>query len=404
VVAHPAHVQYVLKDNWRNFGKGAMWRPLERLLGKSLAMTDGDEWSRSRTLLQPCFSGPYLATLTDSMASAIDAEVTRIGQQASRGPVDMTREMIHAVELTSMTGLFGLSPSEKGVGNIGATVSRALTALNLRFSLYFLPPWFPLPGDQTVKDCVAEIDELVYRVLRARRADPSGKDVTSFLLRAQAEHPWLTDQLVHDHLINLLAAGMETTGVALAWTLHLLDANPDACAWASEEVDSVLGGRLPKASDLPRLTRMKMCINEAMRVYPPAWFIPRVAQTDDSIGGYPVRAGEVVLVCPYATHRDPAVWESPEAFQPDRFSAEKEAKRPRFSFIPFGAGPRFCIGAHYSLIVGQLILAMTLQRYRLRGVRGHRVVPKAAGTLRPRDGVLMTLEQRTTAPQQHASA
>jgi len=195
--------------------------------------------------------------------------------------------------------------------------------------------------------------------------------------------------------MNLLIAGNETTAVALSWAWYLLHKHPEVERKLHGELEEVLGGRAPRFEDLPKLSYTHMVFREAMRLCPPGWIISRRPLEDDEIGGYLVPAGTTVLISPYVTHRNPDYWDKPEDFDPERFSPERSASRPEFAYLPFGGGPRKCIGEHFAMTEGLLILATVAQRYRLRLVPGYPVEPEPLVTLRPKRGVLVVLESRT---------
>jgi cytochrome P450 len=185
-----------------------------------------------------------------------------------------------------------------------------------------------------------------------------------------------------------LLAGHETTANALTWTFYLLSQHPEAESQLREEVASVLGGRAPTLDDLPRLSFTKMVIKEAMRLYPPIWIIERRVIANDAVGGFHLPSGSSVVIAPYALHRHPAFWERPEEFDPGRFATHTSE-----AYIPFGTGPRFCIGSEFAMLEAQLITAMVAQSFRLRLVPGHPVEPLPGITLRARHGLLMTLRK-----------
>jgi cytochrome P450 len=180
----------------------------------------------------------------------------------------------------------------------------------------------------------------------------------------------------------------------MTWLWYVLDQHPEVDRRLRAEVADVLGDRRPCFADLARLEYTKQVIQEVMRLYPPAWMFARFAERDVTIGGQRVPAGAPILLCPFVTHRDPALWPNPEVFDPGRFTADGSAGRPRFAYYPFGGGPRQCIGNHFAMMEAQLITAMTAQRLRPRLVPGHPVSPSSVGTLKPRHGMLMRLCHR----------
>jgi cytochrome P450 len=212
--------------------------------------------------------------------------------------------------------------------------------------------------------------------------------------RDQETGEGMGDAQLRDEAMTLLIAGNETTAVALSWAWYLLSRHLEINNRLQEELDAVLGGRAPTFEDLPLLPYTTAVLKEAMRLYPPAWIFSRRPIEDDEIGGYRVPAGTTVLISPYVTHRNPEYWEEPETFNPERFEEEPSAGRPEFAYLPFGGGPRKCIGDRFALVEGVLILAAVAQRYNLRLVQGHKVAPEPLVTLRPKGGIQVFLEER----------
>jgi cytochrome P450 len=218
----------------------------------------------------------------------------------------------------------------------------------------------------------------------------------SMLLEARDERTrqGMDKRQLRAETMTLIFAGHETTATALSWTWWLLGTNAEAERRLHEELDGVLGGRMPEFGDLPNLPYTRMVFQEAMRLYPPAWAISRRAIEDDEVGGYRIPAGTTVLVSPYVTHRNLRYWEDPEIFDPDRFLPERSAGRPEFAYLPFGGGPRKCIGDYFAMTEGVLILATIAQRYRLLLAPEHPVEPHPLLTLKPKRGIIVSLEER----------
>jgi cytochrome P450 len=255
-----------------------------------------------------------------------------------------------------------------------------------------LPEWFPTPRNRRFRRALRDIDGVVYRIIDQHRsaqdnAQANG-DLLSMLLRVRDEETGagFSDEQLRNETITFLLAGHETTANALTWTFYLLSQHPEVERQLRDEVDTVLGGRTPTIEDLSRLSFTKMVIKEAMRLYPPIWIIERHVIHDDTVGGFSLPAGSAVVVAPYALHRHPSFWEAPDEFNPARF-----ANRTPEAYIPFGAGPRFCIGREFAMLEAQLIIAMVAQSFHLALLPGHRVEPLPGITLRVRNGLLMTL-------------
>ena len=206
----------------------------------------------------------------------------------------------------------------------------------------------------------------------------------------------MSDRHIRDEVTTIYLAGHETTAVTLAWAWYLLSKSPDVARRVREEVSQVLGERTPGIEDLPNLTYTRMVLDETPRLYPAVWMISRTAVEEDDIGGYRIPAGHTLFLSPYVTHRRTDLWPNPESFDPERFAPESGNGRPRFAYYPFGGGPRLCIGNNFALMEATLVVAMTMQRYRLDLMPGQTVKAHPKGTLRPRPGVWMT-PHRTTA-------
>lgn len=396
LVTHPEHVQQVLVDDWRSFGKGGMWDAMRPLFGNGIVRAEGELWRRQRRMMQPLFNPSRLATLTDAMVGAIDKELTRLAWRGPAAVLDMEREMTSTTQRVLLEALFGASISPEDREQLGDNMNRALRALSLQMFLYFLPERFPRPGGQPFRRSLAAIDEVTFRLLRARRA--SGvrhDDFLSLLLgaRDEGEGDAMDDRQIRDEIVTMFVAGLDTTANAMTWLWLVLHDHPEVDRRLRAEIRDVIGDRRPVSADLERLTYTKMVLQETMRVYAPVWMFPRSANEDAVIGGYRVPAGSPVILSPYATHHDPAFWPDPERFDPERFSPARSVGRPKGAYFPFGGGPRICLGAGFAMMEAQLITARMVQRFRPSLIPGHRPVPVAASSLKTRDGMRMTLRE-----------
>jgi cytochrome P450 len=244
---------------------------------------------------------------------------------------------------------------------------------------------------------VEALDALVYRMIAdRRRTGEEGEDLLSLLLAARDEDDGggMDDRQVRDEVMTLFLAGHETTANALAWAWSLLARNPEAEARFHEEIDAVLGDRLPGAADLPALRRCRQVMAESMRLYPPVWAISRRVVEPITIGGYPVPAGAGVLTSQWISHRDPRWFEDPRSFRPERWTEDFEARLPKLAYFPFGGGPRICIGMGFAWMEGVLLLATIGRRWTMRLAPGPRIEPHPRITLRPKNGVRVTLARR----------
>ncbi|MFP2910008.1 cytochrome P450 [Pyxidicoccus sp. 3LFB2] len=268
------------------------------------------------------------------------------------------------------------------------------TFANARLTqLIQLPRALPLPSHRRFARDAGTLDRVVRGIIERRRRDGGEHhDLLQMLMEARDEDTGerMSDTQLRDEVMTLLLAGHETTASALAWTVMLLSQNPGARKDLEAELARELAGRTPTVEDLPRLALTRRVVDESLRLYPPAWIFSRAAIQDDVVGGFRVPKGSYVLIVPWVLHRHPKLWEKPEAFDPDRFLPEREKERPRFTFFPFGGGPRQCIGNQFALMELVLVLATLLQRVRLDLAPGHSLAPAPAITLRPKPGVFVT--------------
>jgi cytochrome P450 len=397
VLTQPDHVQQVLHDHPRDFVKGGMWNAVRELLGNGLVTSEGDFWLRQRRMMQPLFSGHHLASLVDGMVDVIEREVTRLERDvAANATIDMHSEMTSLTQRVLLQTMLGAAEEAGEADRLGHHMVDAMRVLNLKLFTYFLPRWVPIPGGRTFRRASAAIDEALLRIVRERRQAHGGPtDLLALLLHARDEggSGGMDDQQLRDELVTLFVAGNDTTANALTWLWYALDQHPEIERRLREEVGAALGDRRPTAADLAKLSYVKLVLQETMRLFPPVWMFPRFCERDQVVGGYLIPAGSALLVSPFVTHRDPSLWERPEEFDPERFSPERSAGRPRYAYFPFGGGPRQCIGNNFALMEAQLITAMMARRFRPRLATQEPVVLASQSTLKPKGGMKMRLER-----------
>jgi cytochrome P450 len=244
---------------------------------------------------------------------------------------------------------------------------------------------------------VAVLDGVVDQIITHRRHTPDEhEDLLAMLMEARDEQSGeaMDDQQLRDEVMTLMLAGHETTSTALAWTLYLLSQHPGVREELEAEIDRVLNGRTPELEDLPKLPYAAMVLQETLRLYPPAWGLARWCHEADEVGGYYVAPDSSVTLSPFLTHRHPDFWPDPERFDPQRFTPEQERERPRFAYLPFGGGPRQCIGNQFAMTEALLILATIIQRYRLALPPGYTVSIDPQITIRPKGGLPMFIHAR----------
>jgi cytochrome P450 len=261
------------------------------------------------------------------------------------------------------------------------------------------PRWLPTPANRRFAAAKRLLDRVVLEIIEARRRHPgeSGRDdLLATLLAAQDEETGLgmTDAQLKDEVLTLLLAGHDTVGAALGWTWYLLGQHLDVQERVFDEVHGRLGGRSPTPADLPGLPLTRAVFEEALRLYPPAPGLPREAIGPDEIAGFAIPRKAIVVLSQHVLHRHPAYWEEPERFDPTRFLPGRGAGRPKFAYFPFGGGPRSCVGNHFALMEGTLVLATIAQRFRVELVPGQAIEPDTTFTLRPKPGVVVALRPR----------
>ncbi|MDR1990727.1 MAG: cytochrome P450 [Acidobacteriaceae bacterium] len=394
---HPQYVKDVLVTDQRKFVKGRGLERAKRVLGQGLLTSEGATHLRQRRLMQPAFHKDRIA----SYAGVMVDHATRAQQRWTSGaPLDLSAEMMRLT-----LGIVGETLLGSDVDAEAATVGRALSDVVASFWLALLPFFdvierLPLPVFRRGREARAELDRVIYRLIAERRANPGDRgDLLSMLLSAQDEEnggQGMTDQQVRDEAMTIFLAGHETTANALAWTWHLIGQSREVEASLHEELDRVLGGRVPAIDDLPELRYTEQIVTESMRLYPPAWLIGRRATEPYEVGGYLLPARTLVVMSPYVLHRDQRFFTEPDRFLPERWTAAFKAALPPFAYFPFGGGARRCIGESFAWMELVLVVATLAQRWRFEPVPGHQVVPQPLVTLRMKHGLRMTPRARSS--------
>jgi cytochrome P450 len=425
VVTSPDLLHEVLVDRHASLRKSPVMRyVLYPLAGEGLLTSRGELWRKQRKLMAPIFTPAQIASFADAMVQCAQraADTWRDGQT-----VDAWRETTRiAMSVAGKTMFDAETFSEADeIGNAltvavrwsADEVTSVLPVLQSKVQDLLerlsgrLPqplgerargaadrlhgPLFYFTGeDRRLAEAIALLDERVQRMIDQRRAGEPRPDLLGRLLQARDEDNGarMSDRQVRDEILTLFVAGHETTATALAWCLYLLARHPEIHAAARAEADAL--GRPPRYEDLPKLRLAAKVFKEALRMYTPFPMFDRLVAEDIEVGGHRVPAGSVLLIPPYAMHHRPDIWPDPERFDPERFRPEAEAARSRHAFLPFSAGPRVCIGNHFALMEGPLVLATLLQRADLELPGAEPIEPEIHGTLRPRGGVPMRVKLR----------
>jgi len=395
MVMDPDSLRHILKDRVEDYPKSDVTKLiLSPAIGQSLFIAEGAHWHWQRRAAAPAFSHRNVQNLAPVMTAAAERASARIAAQAGRA-VNLFDEMVAATfEVISDVTFSG------GEGFDRAAVHRAIDsyiAQTARVSILDVigaPAWVPRPSRLHSGPAMREMRRIADAAIEARRADGPRpvRDLLDLLLEGEDPETKrrMTTAELRDNLLTFIVAGHETTALSLAWSLYLCAFDPAVQARAGDEARRVLGGRAATVADLPQLTYVRQVVDEALRLYPPAAFLSRTARAPDTILGREVRPGDTVMLPIYALHRHRRLWDDPDRFDPGRFA--DRARIDRFAYLPFGDGPRICIGASFAAQEAVIILATLLARFRFRRVPGKDPKPVLVLTLRPEGGVWLTAE------------
>jgi cytochrome P450 len=398
LVSHPDAVRHVLQTNARNYTKQTIQFDTFRLVaGNGLLNSDGDLWFSQRRLIQPAFHRRQLEQFAHVMHEAAVQLAHRWQHDPRyRAPIEMEHEMMAFSLPVICRALFSHDMDNEREPLLHA-VNDALDYVMWRARVMVpVPMGLPLPQNRRYRRALALIDRFVTRLVAERRqmADPPPDLLSLILFTRDADTgETMPDHLVRDEIVTLIVAGYETVATAMTWLWYLLDRHPAVTTRLHAELDRELGGRPPHLADLPRLPLLNGVLQESLRLYPPSWVISRRAVSADTVLNTPIPAGTTVIISPYVVHRQAEFWPDPERFDPDRFTP---ASNPadRFAFIPFGGGPRLCIGNRFAELEAQLLIGTLAQQFSPRLTISRAIATKPLVTIRPRDGLWMQVQKR----------
>jgi len=405
LINDPEIIRHVLLENASHYDKNTpAYRALGVALGNGLVTSNGEFWKRQRRIAQPAFHGENLRRF-GPIFSRLSQECADEWEKASRAgrTVDAGTDMMKVTLNGMAASLFGEDFSAH-TAQINRVIPVILAEVAARIASPIpLPFWIPTARNRRLKSALSSLQEIVTEIIRKRRVrlekiagEPSGqRDLLSALMLAKDEETGesMSDGQLHDEVITMMSAGHETTANALTWAWILLDRHPEEQERLRLELREVTGGRPPTVDDLPKMARLRMFFLETLRLFPPLWMMDRRAIQADRLGPIAIQAGNLVIISSYAVHRLASLWPEPEAFRPERFEPGKEQQKNKFAFLPFGAGPRICIGMGFAMIESQIILGTLLSRFRIRVENAGEIRPKPQVTLRPDRPVLLRLER-----------
>lgn len=383
---HPNHARHVLVDNAGNYHKGlGLAEARRRIVGDGLLTSEGETWRGQRRLASPAFRRERIAGFAGTVAGAAAGLIRRLEERTGE-VVDLAEEMtVLAMDVLGKT----LFDADLGpLHFLGPAFDEAQDqAMFEMVTLGALPLWLPLPRHLRFRAARRRIDDAVRMLVSLREPDRDGSDLITTFLRAGRDAKDGGWRVLHDQVVTMLLAGHETTASTLSWVWYLLSRHPEVASRLRAEVVETLADRTPGYEDLAHLPYTSMVVKETMRLYPAVWALPRRALAADEIDGYHVPAGADIMISPYTLHRHPGFWTEPDRFRPERFAADAPALAHRYAYIPFGAGPRVCVGSHLGLLEATLVTAMIARRFRFEPGSPAKPVPEAMLSLRVRGGL-----------------
>jgi cytochrome P450 len=400
VTIDPAVIQHVLKTNAENYRKSEIQvKRMGHFLGKGLLTTHGEAWRTQRRLIQKGFDRKQLDALSSIMQDSVAESFRDFDRKVRGGPVDIYPHLMKITFSMVARSLFGARLKDQDIDLVSHTIC-AVQEFIVRQTLQpYLNPWFAASGQlRKHEEMRTGADAILLEYIKKRRNEPPGQDLLQTLMDARySDGEGMSDELILSESMQLLVAGHETSSNALSWLLYLLSSRPDCLEKVRQEFDSVLGEAPLSHSDVPKFEFATRVIQEALRLYPPFWMIDREAVEDDRVGEVAIPRGSMVIVYVYGAHHAARYWQNPESFDTERFTKAAEKLRAPFTYLPFGGGPRGCIGGNYAMLQILMILSDLLRKYDFELAPGQMIEARPMVILRPKHGIRMTITNTITA-------
>lgn len=398
VVTDPLVLRHMLKDNWQNYPKSALQRRrMGEFLGPGLLTDHGEEWRRKRRTLQKAFGPGRMEEHATLMDAALVPALANFDRRAAIGPIDLGRELTRLTFATTTRALFSLEMTDHEVEQISDGILAVQEFIVRGIVRPYLQPWWRLTREHTRHIAIRRGgDAILKRYIKAQDSRATG-NLFAILLAAPLGPgaQQLSEQQILNEALQILVAGHETSSIALSWIIWLLATNSAELALVSDEMRRVVGTRPVRAADLARLPITTRAIEESLRLYPPFWMVDRVACANDNAAGVPIAAGTTVIAFIHGAHHSTSYWREPEHFLLTRsYDFDREVDHG-YRYLPFGAGPKSCIGAGFAMLQMIIVLNALLKRYHLHVVNGSAVRPEARIILRPRGGILVNAIPRS---------
>jgi cytochrome P450 len=392
VTIDPVVIQHVLKTNAENYQKSEIQvKRMGHFLGKGLLTTHGEAWRTQRRLIQTGFERKQLDALSSIMQDSLTESLLDFDGQVRRGPVDIYTHLMKITFAMVARSLFGARLKDEDIDLVSHTICTVQEFIVRQTLQPYLNPWFAISGQlRRHEDMRTRADSVLLEYIKKRRNEAPGHDLLQTLMDARySDGKGMPDALILSESMQLLVAGHETSSNALSWLLYLLSARPDCLERVRQEFDSVLGDAQLTYSDVPKFEFVTQVICEALRLYPPFWMVDRMAVADDRVGDVDIPRGSMVIVYVYGAHHAPRYWPNPESFDTERFTKANDKVRTPCTFLPFGAGPRSCIGGNYAMLQILMILSDLLRKYDFQLTPGQTIEARPMVILRPKHGIRM---------------
>jgi cytochrome P450 len=396
ITIDPAVIQHVLKTNADNYHKSEIQvKRMGHFLGKGLLTTHGEPWKTQRRLIQKGFDRRQMDALSVIMHDSLSDSMRDFDRQISAGPVDIYPQLMKMTFAMVARSLFGAKLADEDIESVSHTICTVQEFIVRQTLQPYLNPWFAASGElRKHEEMRASADAILMAYIKQRRGQEPGSDLLQTLMDARySDGEGMSDELVLSESMQLLVAGHETSSNGLSWLLYLFSTHPECLERVRQEFDAVMGDAPLNPMDMMKLEYTTQVIQEGLRLYPPFWMIDREAIADDRVGDVEIPAGSTVIVYVYGAHHAPRSWDEPERFDPERFIKGSEKLRTPFTYLPFGGGPRVCIGNHYAMLQILMILSEVLRRYDFELIPGQTIEARPMVILRPKYGIRMRFTQ-----------
>jgi cytochrome P450 len=393
VTTNPAVIQHVLKTNADNYHKSEIQvKRMGHFLGKGLLTTHGEAWKTQRRLIQKGFDRKQLDALCSIMQDSLTDSLRGFDREIQDGPVDIYPHMMKMTVAMVARSLFGANLKDEDIDLVSHTICTVQEFIVRQTLQPYLNPWFEVSGElRKHEEMRTRADAVLMRYIKTRRQQAPGHDLLQTLMDARySDGEGMSDELVLSESMQLLVAGHETSSNSLSWLFYLLSEHPDCLEKVRQELESVMGDAPLTFADVPRLEYATQVIQESLRLYPPFWIVDREAVADDRVGDITIPKGSTVIVYVYGAHHAPRYWHDPESFDPERFTKANLKQLTPFTHLPFGGGPRGCIGNHYAMLQVLMILSVLVRRYDFELTPGQTIEARPMVILRPKHGIRMS--------------